>query len=261
MRIFTAAGLLALVLGASPTFADVLYAPTNSPKELLNAAPWNWNYTTLGGVTLAPGASGTVLNSIPFTNTAQAGFNISNGGSYNNALMPVISATTGYTIRFQVAVTAEQHNDRNTVGNPNDDDRAGFSIIAVSSDNSKAIELGFFTDLIFAQNSNFVGRAEQAAFNTTSLTTYDLTVQGNGYTLASGGNTLLTGSLHAYNLNGNVINDAIYSQTNWIFLGDDTTSAAANAQIAYVEILPVPEPASLTLAALGGIALLRRRRK
>ncbi len=137
--------------------------------------------------------------------------------------------------------------------------RAGFSAIVLGSD-KKGIELGFRnpntnTNIpdIFSQNS--------ATFNTpgernaslsgilSNLSTYNLTVLGNGYTLTSEGNTLLSGLLRDYTSAVGLLTD-VYRTPNFIFLGDNTTSAGANVDIQSITLTTtdataVPEPSSM----------------
>jgi hypothetical protein len=138
----------------------------------------------------------------------------------------------GYTLRFTVQLLAEQHSSEN---------RAGFSVI-VLSDDLEGIELGFWEDEIWAQEypPEFV-RAEQVQIDTTALRTYELTVQGNGYTLSSG-TTVLTGPLRNYSSFG-----APYNVPDFIFLGDNTTSARAAIRLTAVElIVPLGPVATVT---------------
>ena len=58
-----------------------------------------------------------------------------------NQLMPQLDRTAGYTVRFTAQVQEELHNNNN---------RAGFSVIVLSSD-LKGIELGFWEDQVWAQ--------------------------------------------------------------------------------------------------------------
>lgn len=140
--------------------------------------------------------------------------------------------TTGYTVRFTVQIASEQHANN---------DRAGFSIIALSSDN-KGIELGFWKDQIWAQNYDGTTQfthGESQSFNTTAaLTTYDLTIFSGTYTLRSGGTVLLTGSLRDYSsfCSNNPIPYCPYNVPNFLFLGDDTTSAQAKIGFSFASL-------------------------
>lgn len=151
---------------------------------------------------------------------------------------PTLDRTTGYTVTFSVQVVAENHSSAN---------RAGFSVIVLSSD-KKGIELGFWNNEIWAQNDAQTGglftHGEGSAFDTTaSLRLYELVIHGTNYTLFSGGTTILSGNVRDYTSFQGFPDP--YEAPNFIFLGDDTTSAAAQIRLSQVAVL-VPAAASAT---------------
>lgn len=159
-----------------------------------------------------------------------------------------LDRTTGYTVRFDVRIASSDFISAS---------RAGFSVIALSSD-ARGIEIGFHADSIFAQNDSplFV-RAEEVAFDTTAaLTRYDLEVLGDTYTLKADGIARLTGTLRDYSAFVGLLDP--YETPNFLFFGDDTTSARGKTEIAYIATI-VPEPMSLSIVS--GVALFMRRRR
>src|SRR5919202_1814242 len=68
---------------------------------------------------------------------------------------PTLDRTAGYTISFNAAIPTETSNDN----------RAGFSVTAISSDGLNGLELGFKNGKIFAQSENFE-ESENINFNT-----------------------------------------------------------------------------------------------
>lgn len=167
--------------------------------------------------------------------------------------LPALDRAAGYSLRFTVQLVAEEHagSDKNGDGIG---DRAGFSLIALSSD-TRGIELGFWADEVWAQadgaaepppNSNTLfTHAEGAAFDTTAaLTTYELAVAGDGYTLSSGGQAILSGPLRDYR----AFAQFPYIVPNFLFLGDDSTSASATIRLRDVALMvPGDAPANVTL--------------
>lgn len=143
-----------------------------------------------------------------------------------NSSFPSLDRNAGYDLSFTVKINS-QFND-----GTNGPYRAGFSVIVLSSD-KQGIEIGFRNTDIFAQvNSSFnsISPAEQITSVSSllsSLTTYDLNVSGNNYTLTNGATTLLSGLLRDYTAASGVGSD-VYKTPNFVFLGDDTTSARAN---------------------------------
>ena len=147
-------------------------------------------------------------------------------------------------------------------------DRSGVSLIVLGSDH-KGVELAFWQDEIWAQQASpvfthsAVSERDQSAGLTSLLTHYNLNVQGSTYTLSNGGGTvLLAGTLKDYLANGGPA--LPYAAGNFLFFGDDTTSARGNASIGGVTVsLTTPEPGVWGLLASGflGSSLLWRRRK
>ncbi|HEY9851284.1 MAG TPA: DUF4347 domain-containing protein [Leptolyngbyaceae cyanobacterium] len=231
--------------------APIVGAAVTRYDGSLNTTPDNnqgWSYLATGGTQSASGGA-TTLNT-----TANSGF----GAGYfsNTGWTPVLDRTTGYTIDFTAQVVSEDHTTSGTADKNGDGigDRAGFSIIALSNSDAKGIELGFWQNEIWAQedgttqanpsanpttsapgNTNLLfTHAEGATFNTTSLIPYSLTVLGNNYTLSTGNTTILSGKLRDYTAFSGFPDP--YQTPNFIFLGDNTTSASANIRLSSVSV-------------------------
>jgi hypothetical protein len=179
-----------------------------------------------------------------------------------NPAFPVLDSNAGYTLSFTIKINSQ------TNTGDNGSNRAGFSVTALDN-NKKGIELGFRNTDIFAQNSNFdkIEPAEQkTAFGSilANFSTYDLKVLGNNYTLSNGGNALFSGLLRSYAISSNPLT-AVYGNPNFLFFGDNTTSAGASVDIQNITLTTnstaVPEPSDAigTLAAVGLGAMLKRK--
>jgi hypothetical protein len=207
--------LVTLVFGAAgPSRADTTVLYDGS----LNSTPdqQGWLYITNPGSSAVHSANegGTTLNTTAKTNN-QAGY-----FSYSHPLMPELNRSTGFTISFRVKVLSESHG--------NNSDRAGFSVIVITH-YLKGLELGFWSNEIWAQADLFT-HAEGTNFDTTeSLTGYDLAIWGNNYRLSAGGLTILTGPLRDYSSFG-----PPYNIPDFLFFGDDTTSASASIKLASI---------------------------
>ncbi|MEM6839224.1 MAG: choice-of-anchor D domain-containing protein [Cyanobacteria bacterium P01_C01_bin.120] len=146
---------------------------------------------------------------------------------------PTLDSTAGYTLSFNAQVVSEVVES----GRP----RAGFSIIAVSQDTSKAVELAFQSGQIFAQtldgsNQFIASTTDTVTFDTTKEVQYSLAVQGNSYTLSANGTAILTGTLQDYtsgNTNGGL---NPYNTSNFLFLGDNTTSARGEFRLNQIAV-------------------------
>ncbi len=162
----------------------------------------------------------------------------------------------GFTLSFDLQVINESH-----VSN----DRAGFSVIILS--NAKTgIELGFWEDEIWAQSDNPIfTHSEGVSFDTTatnsspfSLINYDLTILGSTYTLFADNVQILTGATRDYTAFGTP-----YNLSSYLFLGDDTSSAAGDdillGNIDITANVPEPKYISMFMSAFI-IALISIRR-
>lgn len=220
--------LLAFLLlpgGTLPTSAQVLFS---------------------GAQNLSPGAQGWAVVAFPATaaisDNGVFSFDGRTGGQANRGGISITSPTPIRTdpptaLRFSLQVTAEAH------ANPN---RAGVSVICLSDD-LRGIELGFWVDRVWAQASSplFV-HAEESLLNTTAgLMNYELRFSGEGYELKADGQPVLTGPLRNYSSFAGFPN--VYALPNFIFVGDNTTSASGAFVLQSVELevslapIPIPE--------------------
>lgn len=230
------ATLCGLVLSLiSPAYGDVVLYDGSSDTTP-NAQGWLY-------LTQPSGNSGAVQSAANgFTTLDTTAAQTDHAGYFStlHPLMPTLNAATGYTVWLDVRVVRESHATN---------DRAGLSLIVLGS-NHRGIELGFWENQVWAQSDNpLFTHAESALIDTTtSIRRYGVSVLGDSYSLYLAGQPILTGVLRDYSSFGTP-----YTSTNFIFLGDDTSSAQTNAQIARVavNIAAIPEPASLWLLTLG----------
>lgn len=213
----------------------------------------NWLYLTnpLFGASATQTASptGTTLDST-FVQSEQAGY-FAHLSNFSHPLLPTLDRTNGYSVSFDVGVLSESHASN---------DRAGFSVIVLSAD-LVGIELGFWADRIWAQSdSPLFTHAEEVLTDTSALSRYTLSVVGSSYMLSRDGQSLLSGGLRNYSTFGTP-----YTTPNFLFLGDDTSSASAKVKLARVgvSVASVPEPGTWRLFACGigsVVAMTRLRR-
>lgn len=165
-----------------------------------------------------------------------------------NPAFPALDRAAGFALEWTLRIDDEARSSNN---------RAGFSVILLAAD-GLGIELGFWEDSVWAQGAGFV-RAESAAFDTTATTDYRLAVAGSRYQLSADGALLLDGPLRAY-----PTPIIPYQLPSFVFLGDDTSSAAADVVLGRVTLFTaVPGPSGLALAAVafGAFGFRRRLRR
>src|SRR3954454_4104234 len=111
----------------------------------LNTTPnsQGWFYGTDSLLATQSAAGGVTTFSTTAASSIRAGYSTLNPIT-NQVLpgMPILDRAGGYTVQFDVKLDSESHASN---------DRAGFSLIALSSD-SKGIELGFWTNQVWAQS-------------------------------------------------------------------------------------------------------------
>jgi hypothetical protein len=223
--------------------APATIAPIVLYDGIKNNRPDNqgWTYLSAGGGATHSASGGATTLDTSSSKGISAGYFAAQAGFLGStAPVPALDRVIGYTVSFTVQVELEDHagSDRN---NDEIEDRAGFSLIVLSSD-KRGIELGFWKDRIWAQEggtgSTLFTQAEGAAFDTQSARIlYALAVQGDTYTLSSNGAPILSGNLRDYTALSGFPDP--YETPNLIFLGDDTSSASAKIQLAYVEVGPI----------------------
>lgn len=202
----------------SPQATPVLYdGALNTPPEAQGFV-----YAELGSATRTTANGATTLDTSA-TNDTSAGYTV------NPSVAPVLDRLAGYSVLFTAQVITETH-----AGNH----RAGFSVTVLSTD-TLGIELGFWTDRVWAQAGgsapNTFTQAEGAALNTTTgLITYTLMVDGDRYSLFADGQSVLSGALRDYTAFVGPINP--YQIPNFIFLGDNTTSARGSVRFSHVSV-------------------------
>ena len=234
--------------------------------ETLNNLPENQAWLSYGSndSAIKNVISGTGVN-LQTNNTTSAGF--SNYSilppSLKNSAFPILDSSTGFTLSFSMQLNSESHGGSSS-------NRAGFSVILLD-ENNQGVELGFWENSIWSQSDTplFQAKDEEVSFNTRAgLLTYDLTVFNGDYFLTQNDSVLLTGELKDYSaFTGGPFGSSIpYSLSNYLFLGDDTSSAEAIVTLGRISIsdtplYTVPAPLPMTLIGLGLLLYCPVRRK
>lgn len=257
-----------LLSSASTSQAVVLY--DGSSNVTPDQVPWSWAYQVLNKsnplmphqVTQSASGGATQLDSTAEINDV-AGYTthipnlFSSGFSYIHPNLQTLDRSTGFVVEFTVRINSESHSSN---------DRAGFSVVALSSDAAPlGIELAFWDNEVWAQNAGFTHGESSAVFDTTAgLINYQLLVQGTTYQLLADNLQILSGALRDYTAfsGGPPLNSGFpYNQQNFLFFGDDTSSAQASISLARIAVSLVPEPSAIFLTILGVLSLGMRRRR
>jgi hypothetical protein len=150
---------------------------------------------------------------------------------------PILDSAAGVQVNFTVQVDSEAHTNN---------DRAGFSVIILDKA-AKGIELSFWENEIWVKSDEATGglfkHGEGIAFATNALTDYQVTFTGDTYTLTANAQLLLTGRLRDYSAFAGFPDP--YQTPNFLFLGDNTTSAQARVRLLFVSVTGT-EPVVLT---------------
>ena len=212
---FAVAGLLASLASGS---AQILY-----DGALGLPAGQSWSYFATGGTQTS--TNNGVLLDTSANNGFQAGYSFS---------APRLNRTNGFAVRFTSRMLAEAHASAN---------RAGFSVI-VLADDKRGLELAFWTNTIFAQaDSPLFTHAEETNFPATNSVDYALTFHPTNYVLTANGAAILTGPVRDYTAFTGFPNP--YSTPNFLFFGDDTTSAGGAVQWNQAVLITAPQLVAL----------------
>jgi hypothetical protein len=233
MRWMMMAAMVCACGAAAP--AEILYDGS------LNTTPGaqSWTSFFLGGTQAAAAGVLTVDTASP--ESIQGGYSRTDQS---------IDSTAGVTLSLDLKMLSETH-----TGSSN---RAGFSVILLDG-SAQGIEIGFWTGEVWSQDDSplFV-RAEIASFDTTAdFIHYELTLQGASYALTADGSELLSGAIRDYSAFAGFPD--VYETPNFIFLGDDTTSAGGSWQLQLVELAAIPEPAAGLMLSAVVVGLVTRR--
>lgn len=157
-----------------------------------------------------------------------------------NEDFPELNPVDGFTLDFDLTISEESSASN----------RAGFSLLVVTHDPTKEIELGFKTagdDRIFAQGVNFTEAEDSSAFSLdlSATNTFSLSVSGDSYSLAANGVDILSGDLRDYAFDPATSSPPLpesanpYQIPNLVFFGDNTDQAHATFTLGEVSISPL----------------------
>jgi hypothetical protein len=147
---------------------------------------------------------------------------------------PKIDRRAGFSIHFRLALRSENHVRR---------ERAGTSVIVIADD-LMGVELGFWEREVWAQlDDPLFTHGEGAAFETAAGTDYELRLIGDRYELSASGRKILEGPLKNYSSFG-----FPYDRRDFLFYGDDTSTAAADMELTSLRVEYGPP------AQTGGVA-------
>lgn len=153
--------------------------------------------------------------------------------------LPSLDPDQGYALSFELEIVDEDHLDTN---------RAGYSVLVVSSDTSRSLEVAFWEDRVWVYDyvegagEDFV-QGTGTAFDTTVCTTYTLAVLGSGYTLSADGGELFSGQLEDYT--GREFPLGVpdpYETPNSIAISDNTSRGRSVTRLYRVELLEDEAP-------------------
>ena len=209
--------------------ATLLTVTISSPAQVLYdgalglPSGQGWTYVALGGTqTLSNNA---VLLDTSSANSFQAGYSLTTSR---------LNRTNGFALLFTSQMITESHANTN---------RAGFSVI-VLTDDKRGLELAFWTTNIFAQSdSPLFTHAEETNYAATALVNYALAFHPTNYVLSANGTLILSGPVRDYSAFSGFPNP--YSSTNFVFFGDDTTSAGGAFLLRKVALVLAPQLAAL----------------
>jgi hypothetical protein len=179
-------------------------------------------------------AGATTFDSTAAGTTTYAGYGMEPGVV---AAMPTLDRTLGFEVKLTFQMVSEAHNNS---------DRAGWSLI-VLSDDMQGLELAFWEGEVWAQHDDSTGslftHAEGAAFDTTAgLVDFSMIMLADTYTVTADTIPILSGPVRDYTAFSGTIDP--YETPNFIFLGDDSTSAQAEARFTHLSILTAAAPTS-----------------
>lgn len=217
---FSALAIVFLGAAASPSEAQIFYDGTFGLP-----AGQGWSAVTFGATQTL--TNNGVLLDTSASSSVQAG--------YSRTAPGLLNRTNGFTLLFTAQMISEAHNNAS---------RAGFSII-VLADDARGVELGFWTNNIFAQSdSPLFTHAEDTNFVATSPTDYALTFHASNYVLSANRTTILSGPVRDYSAFSGFPNP--YSTPDFLFFGDDTTSAAGAFVLKKVVLITAPQLVALS---------------
>lgn len=250
--------MMVLIMLTFPTRAIMLYDPAlgTTPGQQDWLFYFDDGFLSGGSATQSPTPGGVRL---------QSDLGVSGGyGNHfpfpafpKNPSLPLLDRHLGYTLTFDLAMLDENH--ANT-------DRSGFSVTLLSSD-GLGIAMNFWQDEIWAHSGADFLHAEGASISpTTDSIGYELIIHGDNYALNANGSSLLGGALRDHSAFGSP-----YHLPNFLFMGDNTSSAGADVILGPVELqfgtplIPIPSavpvPSPLWLMAGSGLLLGLVRKK
>ncbi|MBE9009254.1 PEP-CTERM sorting domain-containing protein [Pseudanabaenaceae cyanobacterium LEGE 13415] len=227
---------ISLTIATLPVSAQVLYSGSR-----------NTSFSTQGWTSVIPAGTESIFGGGTTLNTTRA-----NDLRAGYSIFRPLNRSQGYTLSFDLQLLAESHISLN---------RAGFSIIALSSDR-RGIELGFWKndpivrDRIWAQNDGATRatrftRGEGTPFDPSRrIVRYELSVKDNRYGLFADRTLVLSGNLRNYSIEGTP-----YNLPNFVFLGDNTTSAQGSVRITRVALSNTAIPFASSTARMASASV------
>lgn len=212
--VLLAAVLFASSSGSAQTFYDAGFGSLPAAQ--------GWFYYSLPLASAQAMSNGAARLDTSAMSQIQAGYSLTSPLPLNRA--------AGFSLLFTAQIHSETHANN---------DRAGFSVIAITED-QRGIELGFWADRVFAQaDSPLFTQAESAVLDPgTGFRNYTLTVRRTNYVLRVDGTPLLSGPVRDYRGFTGLIDP--YETPNFLFFGDDTTSASAVFSLRAIALVTPP---------------------